>query len=139
MAHTRPIIGIIDDDTIFTEVLGMLLDMEGYDVIACPQAQAARAFVTSKRPDAVLVDVWLDQHMNGWDLVQQLRQAPDTQSLPIIVCSADTRFLMRYGQALRQQGCAMLRKPFATEDLLAQLAQLTQARSQPPLQRGSHL
>ena len=131
MARTRPIIGIIDDDVVFTEVLGMLLDLEGYGSVACPRGDEALAFLAREQPDAVLVDIWMEQGTAGMGIVQQLRQAPMTQDLPVIVCSADTWFLFRNARQLLQYRCAVLRKPFATEDLLAQLAALLCSR--PPL------
>jgi len=128
MERDSLLIGIIDDDTIFTEVLGMLLELEGYRSVACARGGDALPFVDRERPDVLLLDMWMEQPTTGWQVLQQLRRLPHTQDLPVIVCSADTLFLMRHEQQLRQYGCAVLRKPFATDDLLDHLAAIPRSR-----------
>jgi DNA-binding NtrC family response regulator len=48
-----------------------------------------------------------------------LRLHRDTVHLPVIVCSADTPFLMVKAHELRAHRCDILHKPFSIDDLLA--------------------
>jgi len=72
MERDSLLIGIIDDDTIFTEVLGMLLELEGYRSVACARGADALPFVARERPDVLLLDVEMPG-MSGVEVASRLR------------------------------------------------------------------
>src|SRR5690554_7979705 len=50
---------IVDDEIGIRELLSEILRDEGHDVILAENASAARAERNAKRPDLVLLDIWM--------------------------------------------------------------------------------
>jgi len=50
---------VVDDEVGIREVLSEILTDEGYDVHLAENAEAARAFRSQRRPDLVLLDIWM--------------------------------------------------------------------------------
>jgi DNA-binding NtrC family response regulator len=50
---------VVDDEVGIRELLSEILTDEGYDVHLAENAEAARAFRTQRRPDLVLLDIWM--------------------------------------------------------------------------------
>ena len=83
MATTKrrevPLILLVEDhqDTrqMYAEFLGM-----GFDVMTAPDGEQALKAVQSHRPDLVITDLSLPG-INGFELIEQLRQNPDLRSM----------------------------------------------------------
>ena len=113
-----PLILLVEDhqDTrqMYAEFLGM-----GFEVVTAPDGEQALKAVQSHRPDLVITDLSLPG-MNGFELIEQLRQNPDLRSMPIICLSG-------YGghgyeeRALAAGSDRLLLKP-CTPDTLAEVA-----------------
>jgi CheY-like chemotaxis protein len=67
-------------------------------------------------PQLILLDVMMPGR-DGWTALGQLREHPQTQHIPIIVCS----IVSQRELALALGAVAFLRKPVSREDLLAAL------------------
>ena len=50
---------VVDDEVGIRELLSEILTDEGYDVHLAENAEAARAFRLQRRPDLVLLDIWM--------------------------------------------------------------------------------
>ena len=50
---------VVDDEVGIRELLSEILTDEGYDVHVAENAEAARAFRAQRRPDLVLLDIWM--------------------------------------------------------------------------------
>ncbi len=117
---------VADDNADMREYVNRLLSAR-YEVIAVPDGQAALAAVAATRPDLVLSDVMMP-HLNGFELLQQLRVNPQTRTIPVILLSA------RAGEEARVEGITAgaddyLIKPFSAKELLARVgAHLEMAR-----------
>ena len=70
-------------------------------------------------PAAILLDVMLPG-VDGWELLGRLREHPQMQEVPVIVCT----ILPQERVALTLGAAAFLRKPVSREALLAALDQL---------------
>jgi PAS domain S-box-containing protein len=80
---------------------------------------AALASIRQQLPDLLLTDVMMPE-LDGFGLLRELRSAPQTQDLPIILLSA------RAGEAARIEGLTAgaddyLTKPFSARELLARV------------------
>lgn len=79
---------IVDDDRDFVEALRTLLTGAGYEVTAAHTGREGVAQARRVRPDAILVDVMMEERTAGFFTVQALRRTPETAGTPIIVISA---------------------------------------------------
>ncbi|HTI15504.1 MAG TPA: response regulator [Dictyobacter sp.] len=122
-------VGLLEDDVAIQEMLLLVLQDEGYEVVNFPGADACLVAlgITVPQQDPVTVDLmiidWrLNESMNGTDVIQQIRSQAHLQQLPIILTTAaafsDT-------EALQDLHVSFMEKPFSVDDMIALIKQLT--------------
>ena len=117
---------VADDNADMREYVARLLAGR-YEVEAVANGQQALACVLDHPPDLVLSDVMMPV-LDGFGLLQALRENPETRALPVILLSA------RAGEEARVEGLDAgasdyLVKPFTARELLARVgAHLEMAR-----------
>ena len=118
-AERRPRIALINDDTVFLELMKDLLEeMEGYEVLICKEGDRAYEFVKQEQPDLVIQDIRIGGEEIGWTLLELLTLDPQTRPIPLIVCSAAIRDLQEHEGLLRRYDIDVLPKPFDVDALL---------------------
>jgi CheY-like chemotaxis protein len=115
------VIAVLDDDLAFLNLMKVLLTQEGYQTIPWQERRGAVDMIRRERPDLLIMDLRIVSADAGWDLLDELRRYPDTERLPVIVCSGDTVALRRNAATLKEKGCETVEKPFEVEDLLAKV------------------
>lgn len=120
----RPRIVVVNDSREFLETMEDLLRELGYEVTGHHGDRLSSADLAAMRPDLLILDLVLqrrgqtDELANGWDLLLLVRADSRLQSVPVIVCSGDTRQLRRRERELEQIANAfVLPKPFSLEDV----------------------
>jgi two-component system, chemotaxis family, chemotaxis protein CheY len=123
---SEPLVLVVDDDPDILDAICDILDAEGYRVSRARHGQEALEQVAAERPDIILLDLMMPV-MDGVAFSQALRLRPGVNDVPIVVISADGN-----PQRAAAVGAAgYLAKPFDIEALLAQVAGITRASSQP--------
>lgn len=117
-----PLIAVVNNDTVFLQLMQELLAQEGYRTVICKEGDKAYQLVKDQQPALVLLDIRLEQPETGWTVLELLRLDPATRQIPVIVCSADSPFLRAKEEMLRQLGCDTLEKPFDLDTLLKKVA-----------------
>jgi DNA-binding response OmpR family regulator len=87
MVRNKQKIVIIDDDKDIAEVVGLLLEMEGYNPVTQYSGRNALENIRKYKPDLILLDVMLDG-LDGRDICRQLKADPELQNIPVIMISA---------------------------------------------------
>jgi DNA-binding response OmpR family regulator len=118
----EPVIAVVDNDTEYLDLMHDLLSMEGYRTLICKEGGKVHALVKEAQPDLIVLDIRLDHPEEGWTILEILRLDPETTNIPVIVCSADARFLRDKAATLHELRCDILEKPFDLEMLLAKVA-----------------
>ncbi len=116
IASTQKTILVVDDNGDILELLGRYLTAHRYRVLFAQDAQQAIAHVQHSRPYAIVLDLMMPQ-MDGWDLLQRFLTQPDTQTVPIIICSV----LKQKDLALSLGATAFIEKPISEVLLLNML------------------
>ncbi len=101
-------IAVVDDDSALIDLMCELLADEGYDTISHKVGNTAYKMIKEKQPDLVGLDIRLETPDAGWLILELVRLDPQTTTIPVIVCSADTHFLKAKEAHLREQGCCPL-------------------------------
>lgn len=70
-----------------------------------------------EKPDLVLLDIILPKK-NGFQVCRQLKTAPETKDLPVVLVSSKSRDSDRFW-GLKQGADEYLTKPFEDEELVA--------------------
>lgn len=122
-------IGLLEDDLAIQEMLQLLLQSEGHDVVVYPTAQACLADVCEdeadagmQKPDLLLVDLRLAQSTSGLAVIEQIRLIPHLQSLPIILTTASATLNK---QELKRLHTVLLPKPFDVDEVTRLVDELT--------------
>jgi CheY-like chemotaxis protein len=121
---TQRLVLIIDDNADTLQLYARYLADSAYllETVSDPQGAIARAAVLT--PDCIVLDVMLPG-IDGWELLERLREHPRTHDIPVIVCT----ILPEESLALALGAAAFLRKPVSREALLAALDAQSGSRS----------
>ncbi|MEO8395137.1 MAG: response regulator [Chloroflexota bacterium] len=80
---------VVDDDIDSLKLIGLMLQRNGYEVIAANAGNQALARAASDHPDLIILDIMMPD-MNGYEVSRRLRRNPETQNIPIIMFTAKT-------------------------------------------------
>ena len=81
---------IIDDQPESVRLLTNLLDEQGqYRVFSAANGAEGIAMVARRRPNLVILDLRMPE-MDGFQVVQELRNNPETATIPILVVTGDS-------------------------------------------------
>jgi CheY-like chemotaxis protein len=126
----RARIAVIDDDTVFVELMhDLLANGEGYEVVSNSQWIQSYEFIKDSQPDLVILDLMMGREQAGWAVLQLLQEDPSTADIPVILCSAAEPALCQH--ACRVNGrttVESIAKPFDVEHLLGTIARLLEQR-----------
>jgi len=84
--HPKRILFVEDDDALAGVYL-VRLQAEGFDVKRVSNGEEALAAATSFKPDLILLDVMMPK-VSGFDVLDILRNTPETANLKIIMLTA---------------------------------------------------
>jgi CheY-like chemotaxis protein len=110
---TKLKIMLAEDDPTMVTLLQTLLGMEGYQVSALSIGDDVFETVLRTRPDLLLMDVHLP-HVNGIDVLGQLRADNKTKDLKIVMTSG----LNLKIECIDRGANGFLLKPYMPDDLL---------------------
>ncbi len=110
---------IVDDNPKNLHLLQSMLAGQGYLVRAAKNGRLALQSVSHKVPDLILLDIRMPE-MDGYEVCQNLKVAPDTKDVPVIFISAleDQEDKVR---AFQVGGVDYISKPFRQEEVLARI------------------
>ena len=107
---------VVDDDLALAEMIGIVLQNEGFRVVFCGDGSQALAQFQEHHPDLVLLDVMLPG-MDGFDVCRAIRHVSD---VPIIMLTArsDTSDVVT---GLEAGADDYVPKPFKPKELVARV------------------
>jgi len=114
-----PTVLVIDDNQGLVELLNDYLTGQACQVTAALSGPEGLMLAKEKTPDAILLDVMLPE-MDGWELLQRLKNHPKTASVPVIVCSVIDNPDLAYSLG----ASLFVPKPVGRSDVLEALRQL---------------
>src|SRR4030042_3485887 len=81
---------IVDDDLDTLRLVGLMLQHQGYRIVAASSGIQAIALCQGDKPDLVLLDIMMPE-MDGYEVARKLRSDPTTSNIPIIMFTAKTQ------------------------------------------------
>lgn len=93
-----PLIAIINDDPQVLTLFVLLLEDAGYRTVTYACAAGAHAWVTQMQPALLILDINMERPDSGWHVLDDLRRAPATQRLPVLIYSGQADVAMRVGE-----------------------------------------
>jgi len=77
---------VVDDDDSSLELSKRILSRHGYSVITANNGVSGIELAEEQHPDIIVLDVIMPE-MDGWQVLEKLRQLPSTTDIPIIMQS----------------------------------------------------
>jgi two-component system, OmpR family, phosphate regulon response regulator PhoB len=124
----KPLVLIVEDETPLVTMLRYNLEREGFAVDEAADGEEALLRIAEHRPDAVLLD-WMLPLVSGLEVCRQIRRAPATRSLPVIMLTARGEESDRI-RGLDSGADDYVVKPFSPSELVARLRAVIR-RAQP--------
>jgi len=81
---------IVDDDFETLRMVGLMLQHQGYEIIAANSGEQALALANAEQPDLIILDIMMPS-MDGYEVARQLRASPQTEDIPILMFTAKTQ------------------------------------------------
>lgn len=113
---------IVDDSPTERFFLTDLLRKQGYDVLTADSGELGIAVAKTEKPDLILMDVVMPG-LNGFQATRQLSRNPETQAIPVILCTTKGQETDRVW-GMRQGAVEYLVKPVVAQELLAKIKAL---------------
>jgi CheY-like chemotaxis protein len=116
---------LIDDNSDFHQLLQRYFINTPYRLTGTTHPQEAIEAIETILPEIVIIDVMMP-HMDGWEILRQLKVNPRTKNSPVIVCT----ILPQQELALSLGASGFIRKPITREVILNELDQLFLSQGQ---------
>ena len=81
---------VIDDDLDTLRLVGLMLQRQGYQIIAATNGQHGLEKAFEEKPNLILLDVMMPD-MDGYEVTRRLRENPLTVDIPILMFTAKTQ------------------------------------------------
>lgn len=113
---------IVDDSQTLRHMLSELLRDQGIEVMEATNGVEAKEKLQQRRPDLVITDLIMPQ-MNGYELCRWIKNEPQMQDLPVLVCTTKSEEFDRYW-GMKQGADAYITKPFHPPELIQTVRRL---------------
>ena len=127
-ALALPRVLIVEDEAALVTMLRYNLEREGFAVEEAADGEEALLRIAERKPDAVLLD-WMLPLVSGLEVCRQIRRAPATRGLPVIMLTAKGEEGDRI-RGLDSGADDYVVKPFSPSELVARLRAVIR-RAQP--------
>lgn len=87
-SHNKPTLLIVEDDNSLALLLKDELKESGFLVTHVHDGETALKLIVDNPPDAVVLDIMLENSISGWEVIEQLKKNQLTEGIPIFISSA---------------------------------------------------
>jgi CheY-like chemotaxis protein len=131
---------VVDDDLDTLKLVGMMLQRQGYNIVAAINGAQALSKVPAEKPDLILLDVMMPD-IDGFEVCRRIRKDPAFASIPILMFTAKTQVDDKV-QGFESGADDYLPKPTHPAELLAHVkallgrSRVTSAATTVPVKRA---
>ncbi|MGP6085629.1 nitrogen assimilation response regulator NtrX [Antarctobacter jejuensis] len=129
---------IVDDERDIRELIGDILEDEGFQTRLAGNSQDAMNEINAEPPALLILDIWLkDSKMDGIDILKTVKR--DNPDIPVVIISGHGNIEIAVA-AIRQGAYDFIEKPFNIDQLLVVIRRAMEAsqlrRENQQLKRG---
>ncbi|HEY0097787.1 MAG TPA: response regulator [Pyrinomonadaceae bacterium] len=121
---------VVEDAPDTRELLCLLFESEGYEVLTAGDGLSAVEIALRELPDAIVMDMSLPR-LDGYNAAKLIRREPALAGVPLIACTAFNRWEWR-GKAIAAGFDAFLTKPIDIRRLSATMSSLLSREADRP-------
>jgi two-component system, OmpR family, alkaline phosphatase synthesis response regulator PhoP len=119
---------VVEDSDEIRELLGFVLEAEGYQVVALEDGRDVVETAREQQPVLITLDLALPGK-DGWAIVRELQDDERTRDIPILVISAYTREL---DTPLRRRVARVISKPFYINQVVSEVEDILTSGGRAP-------
>jgi len=124
---------VVDDDVQVVDMVRQFLEGEPYEVVAAADGQEALEAISQQRPDILLLDLLMPR-LDGFAVIERLRQDAQYHHLPIIVLTAKTLTAAEYARLDQSVRTVIQKQGWGRDTLRQELWGILQASRSPILE-----
>ncbi|NBD32171.1 MAG: response regulator [Cyanobacteria bacterium] len=115
---------VVEDSVTQRQMISDLLKESGLNasVISVGDGVEALEQIKTEPPDIVVLDIVMPR-MNGYEVCRQIKTDPNTENVPVIMCSSKGEEFDKYW-GMKQGADAYIAKPFEPTELIGTIKQL---------------
>ena len=113
---------IIDDDLDSHQLVSLMLDKEGYQIVAANDGEEGLLKTNQETPDLILLDIMMPG-IDGYEVARRLRQNSKTDEIPVLIYTAKSQVDDRIA-AFESGADGFLTKPSHPSELQAYINSL---------------
>lgn len=114
----------VEDDPDIQAVASMVLELDGFEVVACSSGREALAEIQRSKPDFLLLDVMMPD-LDGPQTLREIRRLNLLQNIPFAFMTAKVQS-NEISELHTLGACGVIAKPFDPMTLAAQIRELWQ-------------
>ena len=118
----------IEDEPQMIDLIRLILETQGYRVVAAQGGEEGLEMMFSERPDLILLDIMMPE-MDGGDVYHRMQQEPELSQIPVIVVTAKAAPIDKVLWMNVAQVDDYVTKPFGTHDLLSSVERVLARRA----------
>src|SRR6056297_160817 len=116
---------IVDDERDIRELIGDILEDEGYTTRLSGNSSEAMAEINAEEPALLILDIWLkDSKMDGIDILKTVKR--DNPDVPVVIISGHGNIEIAVA-AIKQGAYDFIEKPFNIDQLLVVIRRAMEA------------
>ena len=109
---------VVDDNTDILQIVKVILENYGYEVVVTPNGEETLSRTDSFDPHLILMDVFLAAGIDGRDICRALKSNDKTKDIPVIMFSAQTKMDDIFKSCRADDFIA---KPFEVKELIGKI------------------
>jgi len=113
---------VVDDSATERHIMDGILSSNGFEVAFAEDGEKGVAQAKEIKPDLIIMDVVMPG-MNGFQATRAITSDPETQHIPVIICSTKSQVTDKVWGA-RQGAKEYVVKPIDAAELLSKIAEL---------------
>lgn len=117
---------VVDDDVTITELMKLLMTMEGHQPTTVNDSTKAMDVANFVKPDLITLDLMMPG-LTGLELCELFHKDPGFLNIPIMIVSARDDAESREN-AMQAGAKEYLTKPFGVDDLMQKIKELTDSK-----------
>lgn len=115
---------VVEDSATQRQMISDLLKESGLNASVTSVSDGVEALehIKTERPDIIVLDIVMPR-MNGYEVCRQIKTDPNTENVPVIMCSSKGEEFDKYW-GMKQGADAYIAKPFEPTELIGTIKQL---------------
>ncbi|MCL4302494.1 MAG: response regulator [Anaerolineae bacterium] len=117
---TKKHILCIEDEAEMIELMRLVLEREGHEVMGAVGGEQGLKLMREKKPDLILLDLMMPG-IDGWEVYRQMRADKELTDIPVIIVTAKAQSIDKVLGLQVAKVADYITKPFGPKELIGSI------------------